>query len=316
MSLSSGSSPTATLDNRGSPWRRAVRRLAGNRLALVGAILIAIVAMVAIFAPLIAPKGFAEASLPDNYASPGSEFIMGADFLGRDIFSRIIYGARVSLAVGLAGATTAALIGVAYGAVSGYYGGRVDAWMTRLLDLLYGIPAILVVILLMVYFRAASASSSPSAFVRGVSSVDDALGGVFFIVVGIALTSWLTTARLVRGMVLSLKTSQFVEAAQVLGASDMRLIRHHLIPQVIGAVVVAETLSIPGYILAEAFLSFIGLGVPPPTPSWGGMVEEGFRSLRSHPHVVLFPAGILSITLLAFNFLGDGLRDAFDPRSG
>ncbi len=285
-------------------------------MAVVGAAVVAVLAVLAIFAPLIAPRGFADTSLPDNYAAPGAEFLMGADILGRDVFSRLLFGARVSLGVGLAGAVSAAIIGIAYGAVSGYFGGRVDAWMTRLLDLLYGIPAVLVIILLMVYFRAASAAPSPNLFVRGVSSMDEAIGGVLFILVGIALTSWLTTARLVRGMVISLKTRQFIEAARALGMSDARLIHRHLVPQVLGAVVVAETLAIPGYILAEAFLSFIGLGVSPPTPSWGGMIEDGFRSLRSHPHVVFFPAGVLFVALLAFNFLGDGLRDAFDPRSG
>ena len=296
-------------------WTDAALRLAKNRLVLAGATILLLLALAAIFAPFVAPKGYADGSLEDNYASPGREYPLGADFMGRDMLSRIIYGTRVSLTVGIVGATTATAIGLVYGSVSGYYGRRVDSWMMRFVDLMYGLPTLLVIILILVYFRSVSLSGEASnPFLRTISSIDDAMGGMFFIFVGIGITSWLTASRLVRGIVLSLKGQQFVESAHAVGCSDLRIMTRHLLPNVLGAVIVAETLTIPTYILYEAFLSFIGLGVNPPTPSWGGMISEGFRGLRSHPHLVLFPATALTVTLLAFNFLGDGLRDALDPR--
>ncbi|MBI4298662.1 MAG: ABC transporter permease [Chloroflexi bacterium] len=296
-------------------WADAALRLAKNKLAVAGGIILLLLVIAAIFAPFIAPKGYAEGSLEQNYATPGKRYLLGADFMGRDLLSRIIYGTRVSLTVGVVGATLATIIGVIYGSISGFYGGRIDNWMMRFVDLMYGLPTLLLIILIMVYFRSSSlvgVESNP--VIKALSVIDDAIGGMFFIFIGIATTSWLTMSRLVRGMILSLKEQQFVEAALVAGASDFRIMSRHLLPNFLGPVIVAETLNIPNYIIIEAFLSFIGLGVNPPMPSWGGMISEGFRGMRSYPHLVLFPAMALSITLLAFNFLGDGLRDALDPR--
>ncbi|MBI4282542.1 MAG: ABC transporter permease [Chloroflexi bacterium] len=295
-------------------WGDAFRLLIRNRMALIGGIFIILMALTAIFAPWIAPKDYAEGNLVDNYAKPGSRFLLGADFMGRDLLSRIIYGARVSLTVGVVGATMATIIGMAYGSISGYYGGRVDNWMMRFVDLMYGMPTLLLIILLMVFFRGSATGPETNAFFSFMKSVDDSIGGMFFIFVGIALTSWLTMARLVRGQILSLKEREFVDAARAVGAGHMRIMTVHLLPNFLGPVIVAETLNIPTYILFEAFLSFIGLGVNPPMPSWGSMINEGIRGVRSYPHLVLFPSIALSLTLLAFNFLGDGLRDALDPR--
>ena len=296
-------------------WTDAARRLAENKLALIGAAVVLLLVFVAIFAPVLAPRGYAAASLKDNYATPGREFLLGADFLGRDMLTRIMYGTRVSLTVGIVGATMALLIGVVYGSMAGYYGGRIDNLMMRFVDVMYGLPTLLVIILIMVYFRSAALSGvDTNPVLRFFGTLDDAMGGMLFIFIGIGITSWLTVARLVRGMVLGLKEQDFVDAAHALGASDRRIVVRHLLPNFLGPVIILETLNVPTYILTEAFLSFIGLGVNPPTPSWGGMISEGFRGLRSYPHLVLYPSAALSITLLAFNFLGDGLRDALDPR--
>ena len=282
----------------------------------MGAAIVFTLVLIAVFAPVFAPTGYAEASLEDNYATPSLEYPLGADFWAGDMLSRLIYGARVSLSVGIVGATLATILGVAYGSISGYYGGRLDNWMMRVVDVLYGLPTVLVIILIMVYFRSATLSGvSSNPLMAAVEGVDDLTGGVFLILVGIGITSWLTTSRLVRGMVLSLKEDHFIEAARAVGASDARIIYRHLVPNFLGTVIVAETLNVPGYILIEAFLSFIGLGVEPSVPSWGGMIAEGFRGLRSYPHLVVFPSIALSVTLLAFNLLGDGLRDALDPRT-
>ncbi len=295
-------------------WGDALSRLLSNRLAVAGSVIILALAVIAVFAPVIAPKGYAESNLVDNYASPGFKYLLGADFLGRDVLSRLIYGTRISLTVGVVGATVATGIGILYGSISGYYGGRVDNWMMRFVDLMYAFPSLLFIILLMVFFRGSTITGSElNAFLKIMGSIDRSMGGMFFIFIGIAITSWMNMARLVRGSVLALKEMEFIEAAHSLGASDIRIMARHLAPNFLGPVIVAETLNIPNYILLEAILSFIGLGVNPPTPSWGMMISEGANAMRSYPHLALFPAITLSTTLLAFNFLGDGLRDALDP---
>jgi len=300
---------------RGGIWGEASRRLVKNRLALAGVFIVLLLAFTALLAPLIAPRHYAEGNLLDNYARPGSRYLLGADFMGRDMLSRIIYGTRVSLTVGIVGATMATLMGTVYGSISGFYGGRLDNLMMRFVDLMYSVPTLLVIILIMVYFRSTSLTGQETnAVIRTLGAVDDSVGGMLFIFVGIAVTSWMTMARLVRGIFLSLKEKEFTEAARATGATDRQIIIRHLLPNAIGPVIVAETLNIPTYILYEAFLSFIGLGVNPPTPSWGGMISEGIQGLRSFPHLTFVPAAALSVTLLAFNFLGDGIRDALDPR--
>ena len=221
----------------------------------------------------------------------------------------------VSLTVGIVGATVATVIGVLYGSISGYYGGRVDNWMMRFVDLMYSFPTLLFVILLMVFFRGTMITGrETNAFLQVLHSVDNSMGGIFLIFIGISITSWMNMARLVRGSILALREAEFIQAAHAVGASDLRIMTRQLAPNYLGPVIVAETLNVPNYIILESVLSYQGLGVNPPTPSWGMMISEGVQVMRSYPHLALFPAITLSVTLLAFNFVGDGLRDAFDPR--
>jgi oligopeptide transport system permease protein len=302
-----------------SLWKDAWRRLLRNRMAMLGGILIAIVLIAAILAddamiawalgrearPLLAPYGYEEADFTNARAAPSlkspgeGEFphILGTDKFGRDVFSRIIYGGRVSLAVGLFGSLVILTFGLFYGSVSGFLGGMADTLMMRFVDLMYAFPSLLFIILLM--------------FILGSTA---GFAGVRNLVLGIGILSWMGMARLVRGQFLSLKEKEFVEAARMVGARDATIITRHLLPNSLGPIIVAVTLGIPNLIMFEATLSFIGLGVPPPFPSWGQMLNEGWRAMRSDPHLVFYPALMLSLVMLAFNFLGDGLRDALDPQ--
>jgi oligopeptide transport system permease protein len=222
---------------------------------------------------------------------------MGTDKYGRDVLSRIIYGGRVSIAVGVFGSLVILIFGLGYGAISGYLGGRTDTLMMRFVDIMYAFPRLLFIILLMVILG----STAGFAAIRNM-------------VLGIGLVSWMGMARMVRGQFLSLREKEFVEAARMIGARDVSIILRHLLPNSLGPIVVSVTLGIPALIMFEATLSFIGLGVPPPFPSWGQMLNEGWRAIRADPHLILFPALMLSLVMLAFNFLGDGLRDALDPQ--
>jgi oligopeptide transport system permease protein len=320
-------------------WLDAGHRLIRNRMALLGLIVVLLLLLVAILAPLIAPYGYAEGDsndehtvprwligmLPGNvasYAKVSDQFLFGSDYLGRDILSRLIYGTRVSLPVGFIGAMTALLIGLVYGCISGYYGGRVDNLMMRFVDIMYAFPTMLLIILMMVFFKSTFATVQPGTLGYTFNAINDVVdsimglpgGGMLFIFMGIGITAWMGMARLTRAQILSLKEKEFIEAAHMIGANDMRIIIRHIFPNIIGPCIVSETLAIPGYINFEVFLSFIGLGVDPPTPSWGSMISEGAASLRSYPHMVIFPALALAVTMFAFNFLGDGLRDALDPK--
>ena len=312
---------SAQVDTAALPRRRfdtprwdAVRRLLKNRMAVAGAVVVLGLLVLAVLAPSIAPAHFAEGDLVANNASPGERFPLGADFMGRDLLSRLIYGTRISLTVGFIGAVTAFLIGIAYGTISGFFGGRTDAVMMRIVDILYAFPTILFIILLMVVFKTTISPISSNPFTRGLIALDRYFGGLLFIMIGIGLTSWVDMARISRGMALSLRETEYIQAARALGANNPRLMFRHLLPNLIGPCIVTVTLRIPRFIATEAFLSFIGLGVDPPTPSWGMMISEGTKVLRSYPHQAIFPGLALAITMLAFNFLGDGLRDAVDPR--
>jgi oligopeptide transport system permease protein len=285
-----------------------------NKMAILGAIIIITLFIFAIFAPYIAPYHYTEGSLKDNYAKPGDKYLLGADFMGRDVLSRIIYGTRISLSVGIIGASTAFILGVLYGLISGYYGGKIDNIMMRIVDIMYGFPTLLLIILMMVLFKSTFAITTPGTIAAALSAIDKAFGGLFFIFIGIGVTAWIGMARIARGMALSLREKEFVEAARATGNSNFRIMIKHMLPNLIGPCIVAVTLQIPRYITFEAFLSFIGLGVNPPTPSWGMMISEGYKAIRSYPHLALYPGIALAITMLAFNFLGDGLRDALDPR--
>lgn len=297
-----------------SLWRDAFRRLSRNNAAVIGGLIVIVLFIAAVGADWIAPYGYTEGRIIDNYLHPNAEHIMGCDFMGRDIFSRLIYGARVSLSAAFVGAFTSFFIGVSYGLVSGFAGGKTDNAMMRVVDVLYGFPTLILIILLMVFFKSTFSVVEPGSFRGIMSAIDQRMGGMFFIFIGIGLTSWLGMARLVRGMTLSVREKEYIEAGRALGTPKLRLLFRHVFPNVLGPAIVAQALQIPGFILYEAFLSFIGLGVNPPTPSWGMMLNEGYVGMRSHFHLVLFPAIAISITLFAFNFLGDGVRDAFDPR--
>lgn len=315
---------------RESLWMDAWRRLIRNRAATVGGIIIIVLLMLAIFAPQIAPRPFADQVLTDQnkvpswiltvfptikpYAKISNDYSLGADYVGRDLFSRIVYGARISLTVAFIGPIISLLIGVIYGSISGFFGGRVDNIMMRIVDILYGFPQLLFIILLMAFFRSTFAKPLPGTFTYFIGQLDTQMGGLLFIFIGIGVTAWETMARLTRGQVLSIREKEFVEAARTIGADNKRIIFRHILPNIIGPLIVAETLAIPGYISTEAFLSFIGIGVNPPTPSWGAMISDGAQVVRTYPNQTIFPALALAITMFAFNFLGDGLRDALDPR--
>ncbi len=267
-------------------------RLKKNRAAMAGLGIIVLISLLAIFGPLLSPYSYSDQSLANANQPPSSAHWLGTDNLGRDLATRICYGARISLSIGIVASLINLGIGVFYGGISGYFGGRVDSIMMRLVDILYGIPLLLYVILLMVVLK------------PGLMNVFLALGLVY----------WLRMARIVRAQVLSLKELEYILAARVLGASHRRLIFGHLLPNSLGPIIITLTLSIPEAIFTEAFLSFIGLGVSAPMASWGVLASEGVVTLRSYPFQLLSPAIAISLTMLGFNFLGDGLRDALDPR--
>jgi oligopeptide transport system permease protein len=280
-----------------SLWADAWRRLLRNQVATIAALYIILITLAAIFAPLITPY---ERDAPDFAAvrnAPSLEHPFGTDNLGRDVLTRVIYGGRVSLAVAYVGSLTAIVIGVIYGSIAGYFGGWADDLMMRFVDLMYGFPTLLFIILLMLIIPP---NSSAGLIVVGLF-------------VGIGVVSWMGTARLVRGQFLSLRQQDFVVAARALGATPVRLVIRYLLPNSMGPIIVALTLGIPGLILTESTLSFIGLGVKAPVPSWGGMLSDGWRAMRASPHLAVFPALAITVTMLAFNFFGDGLRDALDP---
>ena len=297
-----------------SPLQDAWLILLQNKVAVASGIFLILLAIAAIFAPWIAPEGIDDQKLEDNYMPPGDKYLLGADRFGRDLLSRTIYGARVSLSVAFVGSMISLAIGLVYGLISGFFGGTVDNVMMRIVDIIYGFPFLIFVILLQVYFKAVANRGGGGVIAAPVVALDRQMGGMLFIFIALGALNWIGMARIARGQVLSYKEMEFVEGARMIGASDMRIVFRHLLPNILGPCIVSETMAIPGYIFTESFLSFIGLGVNAPTPSWGIMINEGYRAMRAHPHVLLPPAIALVLTTLAFNFLGDGLRDAFDPR--
>ena len=279
-----------------SLWQDAWQRLLRNRMSLVGLLFIALLVFCFITADVLTPYSYREADYDNTRIAPRADHFFGTDKMGRDVFSRIWWGTRVSLTVGIVGSLTSLIIGITYGSIAGYLGGQVDNLMMRFVDVMYGFPTLLFIILIMVVL--------PS---------ESAIQGMINIFIAIGIVGWMGMARLIRGQYLSLREKEYVLAAQMVGAGPARIISRHLLPNSLGPAVVTLTLGIPGLILTEAVLSFIGLGVPPPYPSWGQMLSEGWRGLRSSPHLTIFPGLAITFTMLAFNFVGDGLRDALDP---
>ena len=276
-----------------SLWRDAWIRLRKNRLAVIGGMTLIVVTLLCLLAPFVSPYGYEQQDLVLGAAGPSARHWLGTDVFGRDLLTRILYGGRISLMVGLIATGVALIIGVTWGAIAGYAGGRVDAVMMRFVDIVYALPFMIFVVLLMVVFG------------RNLL--------LLFLVIG--AVEWLTMARIVRGQVQSLKQLEFIEAAVSLGLSGWTIIRRHLIPNAIGPVIVYTTLTIPSVMLLEAFISFLGLGIQPPQSSWGSLIAEGVETMEEFPWLLIFPGMALSLTLFALNFLGDGLRDALDVRT-
>ena len=277
-----------------SLWGDAWRTLRRNRAAMTGAMLMAIIVLVVTAGPWFSQYAYDFTDWPNTSIGPslGTGHFFGTDTLGRDLFVRTLYGGRISLLVGVVASVVSLLIGISYGATAGYFGGRLDAIMMRFVDILYAMPFMFFVILLMVFFGR----------------------NILLIFVAIGAINWLDMARIVRGQTLSLKQREFVEAAQAQGVGALAILVRHIVPNLLGVVAVYITLTIPQVILVESFLSFLGLGVQEPMTSWGALVKEGSEEMETAPWMLLFPAFLLATTLFCFNFIGDGMRDALDPK--
>ncbi len=294
-------------------WHDAWIQLRRNKAAMLSLVVILLLFAVAILAPWIAPYPYDKVDFSAVTKPPSAAHWLGTDSLGRDVLSRLMYGARVSLSVSIIAQVVILLIGVPIGLISGYYGGWTDTIIQRFVDILYAFPSLLFIIVIVTYLKAVlKAPSGP--IISMLADLNQATGGLMGVFIALALIFWLTVARLVRGEVLSLKSKEFVQAAQSVGTTDHRIIFRHILPNTLAPIVIAATFAIPVAITLEAGLSFLGLGVEPPVPSWGIMIAEGVTNIRSYPHLLLASGAVLSLTLLAFNFLGDGLRDALDPQ--
>lgn len=285
--------PAAAPEQGSSLWHDAWLRLRKNRLAVAGLLFLVFVAVACLLGPVFSPYGYEEQRLDLGASPPGARHWLGTDTLGRDLLVRTLTGGRVSLGVGLAATFVALTIGVVYGAVAGFVGGKRDALMMRVVDIMYSLPFPIFVILLMVFFGR----------------------NIILLFVAIGAVEWLTMARIVRSQVMAVKRMEFIEAARSLGYGRRRIIFRHILPNILGPVIVYTTLTIPAVMLLEAFLSFLGLGVQPPMSSWGVLIKDGAEKMEEFPWLLVFPATLFSLTLLSLNFVGDGLRDALDVRS-
>ena len=271
----------------------AFRRLRKNKMAMIGSYVLLFLIAIALLTPWIAPYSYEGQNLALGASPPSAQHWLGTDSLGRDQLTRIMYGSRISLTVGFIATAVALFIGVLWGAAAGFLGGRVDAIMMRIVDALYALPFTIFIILLTVIFG----------------------NSLILLFMAIGAVEWLTMARIVRGQVLTMKKQEFVEAAVSMGLSPWQIISRHLIPNVLGPIIVYTTLTIPNVILLESFLSFLGLGIQPPQSSWGSLISSGVETMEEYPWLLIFPGITLSLTLFSLNFLGDGLRDALDPRA-
>lgn len=285
---------TAPVRSKGnSLLQDALRRFMSNKLAVTGCVLLTILIILCLAAPLLTPYTYDYQNLSLGATPPGNGHFLGTDVLGRDLFTRILYGGRVSFAVGICATLVSVLIGVSWGAIAGWFGGKIDTFMMRFVDIAYAFPFTIFVIILMVFFQ------------RSLVLLFVAIGAV----------EWLTMARIVRAQVMALKHQEFIDAAIGLGLRQHQIIIRHILPNTLGPVIVYATLTVPAIMLLEAFLSYLGLGVQPPASSWGILIREGTESMETYPWLLIFPAVTLSLTLFSLNFIGDGLRDALDPRS-
>lgn len=282
----------AAVRRRSNLWRDAAIRFFQNKLGMVGLFMVTFLVLVAVFGPLVAPRERDQIYFGHQQEAPSREFWLGTDFESRDMFTRLLYGARVALVVGLCTQIIILLIGVTVGAIAGYFGGTVDTVLMRFVDVWYAVPALLFAILLMIVLGR----------------------GLWQLFLAIGLVQWVTLSRLVRGQFLSLREKEYVKAARVSGTGSGSIMLRHLLPNSMTPIIVAVTFGIPTAIFTEATLSFFGVGINPPTPSWGQMVGQYSAYLRSAPHMAIFPALCIAYTMLGFTFFGDGLRDALDPK--
>ncbi len=284
-------------------WHESWKRLKANKIALICGVFILFNLFVAAFSHWLTPYPFDKQNTDLIFASPSFQHWLGTDDLGRDVFSRLIRGTRISLVLGIVSSLLSLVLGVLYGSLSGWIGGRMDAVMMRILDILYSIPILILIILVKIIFESLLDIENPElkAFVG--------------ILAALSISGWMNLGRVVRGQVLQLKTMLYVESARALGAGNFSIIARHVFPNMIGPIIVLLTMQMPINILAESFISFLGLGLQPPYSSWGTLANEGWRTLRDYPHLMIAPGVALFLACLAFNLLGDGLRDALDPSS-
>ena len=305
-----------TVEKGESLWVGAWHRLRKNKMALAGGVFILLLAGLSFMGPFFLEGDYyTNTVLDDKLTAPGAEYTLGTDHLGRDQLGRIIKGGQISLLVGLVATFVSLTIGIGYGTISGYFGGKIDSVMMRLVDILYSLPFVIFVILLMVFAKDLGDSIDEWFRARGSEFSISGQWNMLLLFVAIGAGEWLTMARIVRGQVMSLRRQEFIEACISLGLPTRRILFRHMVPNILGPVIVYTTLTIPAVMLLEAFLSFLGLGVQPPTPSWGLLIKDGADRMREAWWMLVFPGALFAITLFSFNFVGDGLRDALDPKT-
>ena len=307
---------TDTVEKGESLWVGAWYRLRKNKMALAGGVFILLLAGLSFIGPFFLEGDYyTNTVLEDKLTAPGGEYTLGSDHLGRDQLGRIIKGGQISLLVGLVATFVSLTIGIGYGTISGYFGGKIDSVMMRIVDILYSLPFVIFVILLMVFAKDLGDSIDEWFRARGSEFSISGQWNMLLLFIAIGAVEWLTMARIVRGQVMSLRQQEFIEACISLGLPTRRILFRHMVPNILGPVIVYTTLTIPAVMLLEAFLSFLGLGVQPPTPSWGLLIKDGADRMREAWWMLVFPGALFAITLFSFNFVGDGLRDALDPKT-